>query len=149
MSSKRPHNERTPLEPPLVLRPGPMIRATLVTLVVCMAAVGGFAQLTDNPRGNALAAIAGLALTGGFFIAGTFVIASGKPRPVATIATLWLAATVMRVLGLGVALFSIYFAAPQDLPPLVVGAGGAYLACLAVETAMTARQALRSQENVK
>lgn len=148
-----------PNEQMLTLRPGPLLRGLAVALVLCMAAIGGIAQLTDHPRANALWAIGGLVLTGAFFVGGAFVIASGKPRPISSIATLWLASTVGRVIGLGIVGFSLYFAAPKDawrsadadaaggLQPLAIGAGGAYLVCLIVETVMVARQALRTHDS--
>jgi hypothetical protein len=112
-----------------------------------MAAAGGVAQLTEHPRANALWAVAGLGLSGAFFLGGAFFLASGKPKPISDIATLWLACTVMRVIGLGIVGFSLYFAAPLNVPPLAAGAGGAYLVCLTVETVMVARQALRTNDS--
>jgi hypothetical protein len=134
-------------EQKLTIRPGPLFSGLAVALVVCMAAVGGVAQLTEDPRANALAAIGGLAVTGALFAAGTVVIASGKPRPASLVGTLWLASTIVRVMGLGLAGISIYFAAPSVLLPAAAGAGGAYLVCLVVETAMVARQALKDSQS--
>ncbi len=114
-----------------------------ITIVGCLLAAAGAAQFLARPGLMAGGACAGVAIVGVFFLAGAFVIASGKPRSVTILPAIWMGATIVRVMGLLIVGFPIYFAAPQILPPLAVGAGGAYLACLVVETALIARQALR------
>lgn len=133
----------TQTEAQLTLPRGPVLAALAVTTLVCAGAAIGCARWAADPRQATIGALAGVALVGVLFLAGAFIVASGKPRPVSLLPALWMGATIARVMGLLVAVFPIYFAAPQFLPSIAVGAAGAYLACLTVETAMLARQALR------
>lgn len=121
----------------------PVMVGLSVTIAACLLAAVGGAQFMETPGSVAGGAALGVAIVGAFFLAGAFVIASGKPRSVTLLPAFWMGATIVRVIGLLMVGFPIYFAAPQILPPLAVGAGGAYLACLVVETALIARQALR------
>ena len=127
----------------LTIPRGPVLAGLGVALVACAGAAVGVAQLLTDPAGKATGALAGVGLVGVLFLGGAFFIASGKPRPVGLLPAVWLGATIVRVMGLLFAGIPIYFAAPQILPSLAVGAGGAYLVCLVVETAMIAKQALR------
>ena len=53
-------------------------------------------------------------------------------------ATMWLAATVLRLLLTPVAAYVLYSAAPLSLTPLMLSVGGTYLVVLLVEAAFLA-----------
>lgn len=130
-------------EATLTIRPGSVLAAIGVAEGLCLVAALGFSQLAPDPSQAMMGSILGVAVVGALFSAGAFLIASGKPRPATTLSALWLGAVIGRVMGLLVVVVPLYFAAPQILVPFLIGAGGAYLACLAAETAMIARQAFR------
>ncbi len=130
-------------EPQITLHRRPLLVGLGGVEGTCLVAAFLVSQRMEDPRTTASGALLGVALVGTLFLAGALVVASGKPRAASLLPTLWLGATIARVMGLLIAVLPIYFAAPQILPAFAVGAGGAYLACLAVETALIARQALR------
>lgn len=133
----------TSAEPQITIPRGPILIGLVVAIAFCSAAAVITSQRMADPRSATTGALIGVALVGTLFLAGALLVASGQPRAASLLPALWLGATIARVMGLLIAVLPIYFAAPQILPAFAVGAGGAYLACLAVETAIIARQALR------
>ncbi|MBL9140721.1 MAG: hypothetical protein JNK53_02540 [Phycisphaerae bacterium] len=130
-------------EPEITIARRPALVALGIAVVACALVAWGVAQFMADPSRMAGGALAGVAVVGVLFFGGALLVASGKPRSVTLLPAVWMGATVGRVMGLLFVGFPIYFAAPQILPPFAVGAGGAYLVCLVVETAVIARQALR------
>jgi hypothetical protein len=138
-SSRRP--AEGPLEASFGLPRGVLPVSVLATAVAASAASAGIGLAVGASPG---AAGAGAAVAGAVALLGTVILRPSESRLASDWMTLWLAATVVRLLLTPLAALLLYFALSPPRVEFLLSVAGSYLACLAVETAILARSAGRA-----
>ena len=86
----------------------------------------------------------GAAISGSTALLGVLILKPWKERPASDWMTSWLAATVVRLLLTPLAAGSLYSALPLPGKPFLLAVAGTYLACLAAESVVLARDVGRA-----
>jgi hypothetical protein len=116
---------------------GAIVAATAgATLVAGLVALGA--------GGAVGAAVLGALCSGAVALLGGVILRAAGARPAIDWLTLWLAATVVRMLLTPVVAVLLYSALPLPPKAFFLAVAGSYLACLAAETVVLARSAGRA-----
>jgi hypothetical protein len=113
-------------------------------LLAGAAAVGVAAGVAAIVGAAAWAAASGAATAAAVALLGTFILRPAVARPASDWMTLWLAATVVRLLLTPLAALLLYSALSPPGRGFLLSVAGSYFACLAVETVILARSAGRA-----
>ncbi len=129
----------TACKEPIISMPTGLLLAVVITAAAaCAAASWAAAWLLGLEQGIGAAGVAGAGVVALVGSLGVVVMRPWKTRVMSEWATMWLAATVLRLLLTPVAAYVLYSAAPLSLTPLMLSVGGTYLVVLLVEAAFLA-----------
>lgn len=123
-------------------QPGWPLLGAIVAATVAATAVAGLVALGAD--GEVGAAVLGALCAGAVALLGGVILRAAGARPAIDWLTLWLAATVVRMLLTPVVAVLLYFALPLPPKAFFLAVAGSYLACLAAETVVLARSAGRA-----
>lgn len=135
---------RPPREQDIAIPPAPVLRAVGITAVACVLVTVGAARWAPDPSGVGWAAGLGAGAAGLVTGLSALFFASATPRPASLCGSFWLAATLARFVLIPAVCISIHWSAPEAGLAPVLATVGAYLACLAAETATVVRLVHRS-----
>jgi hypothetical protein len=134
----------SPREQDIAIPPAPVLRAVGITAAVCVLVAAGASRWVPGTSGAAWAAGLGAGAAGLVTGLSALFFASARPRPASLCGSFWLAATLARFLLIPAVCLSIHWSAPEAGLTPVLATVGAYLACLAAETATVVRLVHRS-----
>lgn len=123
---------------------GVLLTSVLSAAVAASVAAAGMAAAFGGEAG---AAAMGAATAGAVALLGTAILRPAESRAASDWMTLWLAATVVRLLLTPLAALLLYSALSPPRVEFLLSVAGSYLACLAVETAILARSAGRAYDS--
>lgn len=124
------------VEPRFAVSAGPLYG---IVLAAAMVSAVGASWATDRWAGDASAGALGAAVAGATGLLGVVILRPGKAREASMWMTMWLAATVLRLLLTPLVAGSLYFALPLPGRAFLLSVAGAYLVCLLAETLWLAR----------
>lgn len=123
-------------EPRFSVPAGPLYAVSIgVAVVAVLVSAWAAGHWADAAAAGAL----GAGVSGVTALAGILILRPGKSRPVSDWLTVWLAATVVRLLATPLLAGSLYSALPLPGRAFMLSVAGAYLACLLAETLWFAR----------